>query len=83
MRIRRRSHRPAGSATPSSTSKELPRCSPRLSRHLNPHSADPGALGADRLEELPVPTRALPEGAEPVESAELVDDELDELLEEY
>lgn len=48
-----------------------------------PHSADPGALGADRLEELPVPTRALPEGAEPVESAELVDDELDELLEEY
>ncbi|ERH28319.1 transcription antitermination factor NusB [Schaalia sp. HMT-877] len=48
-----------------------------------PHSADPGALGADRLEELPVPTRALPEGAEPLESAELVDDELDELLEEY
>ena len=48
-----------------------------------PHSADPGALGADRLEELPVPTRALPEGAEPVESAEFVDDELDELLEEY
>ena len=48
-----------------------------------PHSADPGALGADRLEELPVPTRALPEGAEPVESAELGDDELDELLEEY
>ena len=48
-----------------------------------PHSADPGALGADCLEELPVPTRALPEGAEPVESAELVDDELDELLEEY
>lgn len=48
-----------------------------------PHSADPGAPVADRLEELPVPTRALPEGAEPVESAELVDDELDELLEEY
>lgn len=48
-----------------------------------PHSADPGALPVDRLEDLPVPTRALPEGAEPVESAELVDDELDELLEEY
>ena len=48
-----------------------------------PHSADPGAPVADRLEDLPVPTRALPEGAEPVESAELVDDELDELLEEY
>lgn len=47
------------------------------------HSADPGAPVADRLEDLPVPTRALPEGAEPVESAELVDDELDELLEEY
>lgn len=47
------------------------------------HSDDLSALGADRLEELPVPTRALPEGAEPVESAELVDDELDELLEEY
>ena len=39
MRIRSRSHRPAGLAAPSSTSKELPRCSPRLSRHLNPHSA--------------------------------------------
>ena len=39
MRIRCRSRRPAGSAAPSSTSKELPRCSPRLSRHLNPHSA--------------------------------------------
>ena len=36
-----------------------------------------------RLEDLPAPTRALPEGAEPVESAELVDDELDGLLEEY
>ena len=48
-----------------------------------PHSADPGAPVADRLEDLPVPTRALPEGAEPVESAELGDDELDELLEEY
>ena len=48
-----------------------------------PHSADPGAPVADRLEDLPVPTRALPEGAEPVESAELVDAELDELLEEY
>ncbi len=48
-----------------------------------PHSADPGALAVDRLEDLPAPTRALPEGAEPVESAELVDDELDELLEEY
>ena len=47
------------------------------------HSADPGAPVADRLEDLPVPTRALPEGAEPVESAELGDDELDELLEEY
>ena len=47
------------------------------------HSADPGAPVADRLEDLPAPTRALPEGAEPVESAELVDDELDELLEEY
>ena len=44
-----------------------------------PHSADPGAPVADRLEDLPAPTRALPEGAEPVESAELVD----ELLEEY
>ena len=39
MRIRRRSRRPAGSATPSSTSKELPRCSPRLSRHLHSHTA--------------------------------------------
>ena len=48
-----------------------------------PHSADPGAPVADRHEDLPAPTRALPEGAEPVESAELVDDELDELLEEY
>lgn len=48
-----------------------------------PRSADPGAPVADRLEDLPAPTRALPEGAEPVESAELVDDELDELLEEY
>ena len=48
-----------------------------------PHSADPGAPVADRLEDLPAPTRALPEGAEPVESAELVDNELDELLEEY
>lgn len=48
-----------------------------------PHSADPGAPVADRLEDLHAPTRALPEGAEPVESAELVDDELDELLEEY
>ena len=48
-----------------------------------PHSADPGAPVADRLVDLPAPTRALPEGAEPVESAELVDDELDELLEEY
>ena len=48
-----------------------------------PHSADPGAPVADRLEDLPAPTRALPEGAEPVESAELVDEELDELLEEY
>ena len=52
-------------------------------RGSGPHSADPGAPVADRLEDLPVPTRALPEGAEPVESAELVDDELDELLEEY
>ena len=48
-----------------------------------PHSIDPGALAVDRFEDLPAPTRALPEGAEPVESAELVDDELDELLEEY
>ncbi|EJF47707.1 transcription antitermination factor NusB [Schaalia georgiae F0490] len=48
-----------------------------------PHSADPGALAAERLEDVPAPTRALPEGAEPVESAELFDDELDELLEEY
>ena len=47
------------------------------------HSADPGAQAAERFEELPAPIRALPEGAEPVESAELVDDELDELLEEY
>ena len=39
MRIRRRSHRPAGSATPSSTSKELPRRSPRLSCHLHSHTA--------------------------------------------
>ena len=39
MRIRRRSHRPAGSATPSSTSKDLPRHSPRLSRHLHSHIA--------------------------------------------
>lgn len=48
-----------------------------------PHSADPGALAAERLEDMPAPTRALPEGAEPVESADLFDDELDELLEEY
>ena len=39
MRIRCRSRRPAGSAAPSSTSKELPRRSPHLSRHLNPHTA--------------------------------------------
>ena len=39
MRIRCRSRRPAGSAARSSTSKKLPRCSPRLSRHLHPHSA--------------------------------------------
>ena len=39
MRIHRRSRHPTGSAAPSSTSKELPRRSPRLSRHLNPHSA--------------------------------------------
>src|SRR3954462_7235476 len=39
MRIRRRSHRPAGSATLSSTSKEPPRCFPRLSRHLHSHTA--------------------------------------------
>ena len=38
MRIRRRSRRLVGSATPSSTSKELPRRLPRLSCHLNPHS---------------------------------------------
>ena len=49
----------------------------------SPHSADPGALAAERLEDMPAPTRALPEGAEPVESADLFDDELDELLEEY
>ena len=48
-----------------------------------PGSIDPGAPTADRFEDLPAPTRALPEGAEPVESAELGDDELDELLEEY
>lgn len=47
------------------------------------HSDDPGALAPDHFEDLPAPTRALPEGAEPVESAELADDELDELLEEY
>ena len=39
MRIRRPSRRPAGSAAPSSTSKELLRRSPRLSRLLHPHSA--------------------------------------------
>src|SRR3954465_5369996 len=39
MRIRRRYHHPAGSAPPSSTSKELPRRSPRLSRHLHSHTA--------------------------------------------
>ena len=38
MRIRRRSHRPAGSATPSSTSKELPRHSPHLLCHLHCHN---------------------------------------------
>ena len=38
MRIRRRSRHPAGSATPSSTSKELPRRSPHLSRHLHSHT---------------------------------------------
>lgn len=47
------------------------------------HSDDLSALAPDHFEDLPAPTRALPEGAEPVESAELVDDELDELLEEY
>ena len=39
MRIRCRSRRPVRSAAPSSTSKELPRCSSRLSRYLNPHGA--------------------------------------------
>ena len=39
MRIRRRSRRPAGSATPSSTSKELPRCSPYLLCHLHSHTS--------------------------------------------
>ena len=39
MRIRRPSRRPAGSAAPSSTSKELLRRSPRLLRLLHPHSA--------------------------------------------
>ena len=39
MRIHRRSRRPAGSATLSFTSKELPRCSPRLSCHLHSHTA--------------------------------------------
>src|SRR4051812_17020782 len=38
MRIRCPSHRPAGSAALSSTSKELLRRSPRLSRLLHPHS---------------------------------------------
>ena len=38
IRIRCRTHRPAGSATPSSTSKELPRCSPRLLHHLHSHT---------------------------------------------
>ena len=37
MRIRCRSRCPAGSAAPSSTSKALPRCSPRLSRPLHAH----------------------------------------------
>ena len=39
MRIRRPSRRPAGSAAPSSTSKELLRRSPHLSRLLHPHIA--------------------------------------------
>src|SRR4051812_18014393 len=39
MRIRRPSRRPAGSAAPCSTSKELLRRSPRLSQLLRPHSA--------------------------------------------
>ena len=39
MRICRPSRRPAGSAAPSSTSKELLRRSPRLSRLLHPYSA--------------------------------------------
>ena len=39
MRIHHPSHRPADSAAPSSTSKELLRRSPRLSRLLHPHSA--------------------------------------------
>ena len=39
MRIRRPSCYPAGSAAPSSTSKELLQRSPRLSRLLHPHSA--------------------------------------------
>ena len=39
MRIRRPSRRPAGLAAPSSTSKELLRRPPRLSRLLHPHSA--------------------------------------------
>ena len=38
MRIRYRSRRPVGSATPPSTSKELPRRSPRLSHHLHSHT---------------------------------------------
>ena len=39
MGIHCRSRRPANSATPSSTSKELPRWSPRLSRRLHSHTA--------------------------------------------
>ena len=39
MRIHRPSRRPAGSAAPSSTSKELLRRSPRLSRLLHTHSS--------------------------------------------
>lgn len=48
-----------------------------------PHSADSGAPVVNRPGDLSASARTLLEDAELVESAELVDDELDKLLEEY
>ena len=61
MRTRRPSRRPAGSAAPSSTSKELLQRSPRLSRLLHPHSAaltcSTGTAASSPTRTKPRPTR--------------------------